>query len=98
MAEIRRSDRVGYWITFHKGIVSEQSASYRLTVFGAMRVARRGVARRNAADRRASRVTVVREGEPSNPQDFLGDLEVPTYDVVERGAGQSGIVTREGEA
>jgi hypothetical protein len=30
----------------------------------------------------------------ANPQDFLGDLEVPLYDVVEKGADQSGIEHR----
>jgi|NGEPerStandDraft_6_1074524.scaffolds.fasta_scaffold41543_3 hypothetical protein len=35
------------------------------------------------------------EPEPSNPQDFLGDLEFPIYDVVEKGADQSGIEHRD---
>ena len=30
----------------------------------------------------------------TNPQDFLGDLDVPLYDVVEKGANQSGIEHR----
>ena len=31
------------------------------------------------------------EPEPSTPQDFLADLDVPVFDIVEKGADQSGI-------
>lgn len=36
------------------------------------------------------------EPPPSNPQDFLADLDVPVFDIVEKGADQSGIEHRDG--
>jgi hypothetical protein len=35
------------------------------------------------------------QAEPSDPQDFLGDLETPVYDIIEKGADQSGIEHRD---
>jgi hypothetical protein len=32
---------------------------------------------------------------PSDPQDFLSDLDVPIFDLVDKGADQSGIEHRD---
>jgi hypothetical protein len=38
------------------------------------------------------------EPEPSNPQDFLGDLDIPVFQIVEKDENQSGIEYRDGNA
>jgi len=60
-AEVCRSEHIGYWISFTSGLMGETRTYFRWTQRGAVRCSRRGVARRNAADRRTSRRWVIRD-------------------------------------
>ena len=51
-AEVCQGDYIGYWITFHSGLMDETGACFRWTQRGALRCARRGMARRDATDHR----------------------------------------------